>query len=521
MRLRSKVPGYRSSDLNGESKVLTPGAKCPVTGLRTLTVRARCSPREQDLNGESKVLTPGSRCPVTGLRTINGESKVLTPGARCPVTGLRTINGERKVLTTGAREKKKPFLLIDFSEYLRINVYVLGAVFLQLCKLLSLEERPIVQKPVDPSLFIHRFTDHLSKIIDVKQRKMIIQVLPREIEWKHISSGFATVATKGAAGGWPGSNAISISQQAELAKKALHENVDWAYKIDPLRCISLHGVTERYISGQKSDTAGFVRILLDDLESRISVLFCRFASFGGSTPGSVSPPSDGLALGAATVSAVGLAVTAISADGPAETSTTGTGRVRPSGTEENGVGPGSGTSSGRTARILERSASSIATSRAVLTSFCIAFRPLLKAQVPNSYIRSSPTGVREMAARTASPLALELLDPLIPLGEGLLEGRHFSAVDFVPIFRPGKEIGDRAMRSPTRAVDHPLVFSGGGAAVQILDSRAAGGSSPCFISTSITGVVDPDPSRRESFAGVTSSTSVSFSFPRLAARASS
>ncbi|RVW34857.1 Transcription factor IIIB 70 kDa subunit [Vitis vinifera] len=35
--------------------------------------------------------------------------------------------------------------------------YVLGAVFLQLCKLLSLEEHPIVQKPVDPSLFIHRF----------------------------------------------------------------------------------------------------------------------------------------------------------------------------------------------------------------------------------------------------------------------------------------------------------------------------------------------------------------------------
>ncbi|KAK6115856.1 hypothetical protein DH2020_008125 [Rehmannia glutinosa] len=27
--------------------------------------------------------------------------------------------------------------------------------------------------------------------------------------------------------------------------------VDWAYKIDPLRCISMHGITERYISGQK------------------------------------------------------------------------------------------------------------------------------------------------------------------------------------------------------------------------------------------------------------------------------
>lgn len=51
--------------------------------------------------------------------------------------------------------------------------------------------------------------------------------------------------------------------------------VDWAYKIDPLRCISMHGITERYISGQKADAAGFVRILLDDLESRISTQFGR------------------------------------------------------------------------------------------------------------------------------------------------------------------------------------------------------------------------------------------------------
>ncbi|KAG9138597.1 hypothetical protein Leryth_012935 [Lithospermum erythrorhizon] len=52
--------------------------------------------------------------------------------------------------------------------------------------------------------------------------------------------------------------------------------VDWAYKVDPLRCISMHGITEKYISGQKADAAGFVRILLDDLESRISMQFSRF-----------------------------------------------------------------------------------------------------------------------------------------------------------------------------------------------------------------------------------------------------
>ncbi|GAB2265212.1 Exocyst complex component S3A [Dionaea muscipula] len=52
--------------------------------------------------------------------------------------------------------------------------------------------------------------------------------------------------------------------------------VDWAYKIDPLRCISMHGVTERYLSGKKADAAGFVHLLLGDLESKISLLFSRF-----------------------------------------------------------------------------------------------------------------------------------------------------------------------------------------------------------------------------------------------------
>ncbi|ONK74607.1 uncharacterized protein A4U43_C03F8230 [Asparagus officinalis] len=57
--------------------------------------------------------------------------------------------------------------------------------------------------------------------------------------------------------------------------------VDWAYKIDPLRCISMHGITERYLSGQKADAAGFVRRLLDDLESRISMQFNRVSIMFG------------------------------------------------------------------------------------------------------------------------------------------------------------------------------------------------------------------------------------------------
>lgn len=64
--------------------------------------------------------------------------------------------------------------------------------------------------------------------------------------------------------------------------------MDWAYKIDPLRCISMHGITEKYISGQKADAAGFVRLLLDDLESRISMQFGRVShSFFNSEPVSI------------------------------------------------------------------------------------------------------------------------------------------------------------------------------------------------------------------------------------------
>ncbi|KAG6478449.1 hypothetical protein ZIOFF_061892 [Zingiber officinale] len=51
--------------------------------------------------------------------------------------------------------------------------------------------------------------------------------------------------------------------------------VDWAYRIDPLRCISMYGITERYLSAQKADAAGFVRELLKDLQTKISTQFSR------------------------------------------------------------------------------------------------------------------------------------------------------------------------------------------------------------------------------------------------------
>ncbi|KAL9247087.1 hypothetical protein vseg_020555 [Gypsophila vaccaria] len=80
-----------------------------------------------------------------------------------------------------------------------------------------------------------------------------------------------------------GKNSLELAALNECLQELLdgiqedfYAVVDWAYKIDPLRCISMHGITERYLSGQKADAAGFVRLLLGDLESRISMQFSRF-----------------------------------------------------------------------------------------------------------------------------------------------------------------------------------------------------------------------------------------------------
>ncbi|KAB5520361.1 hypothetical protein DKX38_024680 [Salix brachista] len=76
--------------------------------------------------------------------------------------GRRTDQVQAACLYIACRENRKPYLLIDFSNYLQINIYVLGAVFLQLCKVLNLTEHAICQKLLDPSIFIHKYTASLS-----------------------------------------------------------------------------------------------------------------------------------------------------------------------------------------------------------------------------------------------------------------------------------------------------------------------------------------------------------------------
>ncbi|KAL5711630.1 hypothetical protein ACHQM5_013896 [Ranunculus cassubicifolius] len=73
------------------------------------------------------------------------------------------------------RIKQKPYLLIDFSESLRTGVYELGAVFLQLCKLLRLEGHSNIL--VDPVLFLPRFAESLLHERNKKVERTAMKIL--------------------------------------------------------------------------------------------------------------------------------------------------------------------------------------------------------------------------------------------------------------------------------------------------------------------------------------------------------
>jgi transcription factor IIIB subunit 2 len=72
------------------------------------------------------------------------------------IFGRRQTHVSAACLYIICRQEKSPHLLIDFSDALQINVYLLGKAFLHFLKILNLN-LPVV----DPSLYIHRFASKL------------------------------------------------------------------------------------------------------------------------------------------------------------------------------------------------------------------------------------------------------------------------------------------------------------------------------------------------------------------------
>lgn len=79
--------------------------------------------------------------------------------------GRRTQNVAAACLYIVCRRQKTPHMLIDFSDVLQVNMYLLGHTFLKLCIILN------IQPPlIDPSLYIDRFVAQLK--IEEKQTEV-------------------------------------------------------------------------------------------------------------------------------------------------------------------------------------------------------------------------------------------------------------------------------------------------------------------------------------------------------------
>nr|GMD17706.1 hypothetical protein Iba_chr07dCG6170 [Ipomoea batatas] len=344
--------------------------RCPVTGLRTLMVRARCSPREQgahpgskvpgyrssDPNGESKVLTPGARCPVTGLRTL--MSKVLTPGARCPVTGLRTlmVRARCSPREQGARLPVFGPQLIPRRKTKNAKVKINSHDKTE--RLFNrLEAVKIVRCPAQRGRALVSVRLKLSPPSSVARPRA-----QRRPQLRRRSSSRCDLRR------WSSGNLNNRDRQVtplrDLGERGrtrighfLRENGQDIRKVSLVHRYLQGGpdvVLHRFSPTVKGPSAKLIHQVLPDRSSRD----CCENGFSGLL-----------------------------------TSADVTG-------EQDGIGQD--------------------------------FLPQIRAfQDPSPGLLSR------------LELALELLDPLVPLGEGLFEGRHFSTVDFVPIFSPGEEISDR------------------------------------------------------------------------------
>ncbi|KAK9803483.1 hypothetical protein WJX73_006996 [Symbiochloris irregularis] len=96
------------------------------------------------------------------LTTIEGAEALYKLALNLNFTrGRRTNQVAAACLYIICRQENKPFMLIDFSDQLQVNVYALGAVWAQLCRQLHLEQSLMFTKPIDPSLYLYRFADRL------------------------------------------------------------------------------------------------------------------------------------------------------------------------------------------------------------------------------------------------------------------------------------------------------------------------------------------------------------------------
>jgi transcription initiation factor TFIIIB Brf1 subunit/transcription initiation factor TFIIB len=125
-------------------------------GVTRLTIGHRESRELTYAAGRRRIATIASQLHLPP-RFVDAAHRLFTLAVQHNfVQGRRTQTVAAAALYIVCRREKTPHLLIDFSDTLRINVYVLGHTYLKLCRVLHLA-LPII----DPSFYIHRFASRL------------------------------------------------------------------------------------------------------------------------------------------------------------------------------------------------------------------------------------------------------------------------------------------------------------------------------------------------------------------------
>ena len=139
------------------SKAFTGGGSGGGGGFRRSNWGFSRDSRETTLaNGRRKIQEIASRLRLGG-HYVDAAHRLFTIAVeRNFVQGRRTTHVVASCLYIACRQEKSQHMLIDFSDALQVNVYVLGTCFLKFRRLLGLK-----LEIIDPALYVYRFATHL------------------------------------------------------------------------------------------------------------------------------------------------------------------------------------------------------------------------------------------------------------------------------------------------------------------------------------------------------------------------
>ena len=121
-------------------------------------------------NGRRRIQDVASRLRL-GSHYVDAAHRLFTIAVEKNfVQGRRTTHVVAACLYIACRQEKSQHMLIDFSDALQVNVYVLGTCFLKFRRLLGLK-----LEIIDPALFVYRFAAHLD--LDQKANAVALTAL--------------------------------------------------------------------------------------------------------------------------------------------------------------------------------------------------------------------------------------------------------------------------------------------------------------------------------------------------------